>query len=978
MKWKGPHLLLLLLGLGLGAGAQDYFPSGSIKASEKNFNVEDGLPHHCIESAIADQRGGIWMVLCRKNNVGEDLKLFLFDGVNDQFIDLGIKKATGGSNLHLHGMTQSGILFGYANTKENSAFFTVNPIDKKVTTHHFKESSAFKGRIRNVACESESIIVYTTDDTKLRLYSFEGEDVKLLFETSRSNDGSEGIENLPLAVDKYAIWFMDQSRELRKFDRAKKSLERLNLDEHTWESPDVSYNQIYADAKDQILLRDGHSSNTIYRLRQTKTGSTEMKALQLFEADPEYGKIDVYQDMSGHTLFIKHKAYNKSGFRGLKSALLQDGENLIDYTEILKSSNIANSLSGVNFKKQISFAHNRGVRIYELIPRNFVISNTEVKSIRAIAQLSENEFIVKGQHPTLVQLMPDGSVNSSTIDLNIKCRYRSVMSKGDKEGEVLIHDAPHLYYYNHLSGNSGTIELSKSILNMSSIHDRSCIVLDEKRMAYYYNIQENTLRSINDQPIPKEVGVIHEIKWQGRNAAWIVSSAGLFKMDLSGNRAFVEKKMDNRNFISAILDDMGQIWLGSLNGVFVYNPTNEQFKLINKNDGLPHNTIATMLVDDYGFVWAATFQGLAIISPEGNLIATLYESDGLSNNEFNRYSSFKADNGDLLFGTVNGINVIRPKLWWNNLVEKDDLEAYAAEFSYYNPSSDERITLTSDELNSGPITVPADARDLQIKCGISNSTVSHFSNFFYKLNAEDQEWVAAGSDNIIRLGSLGHGIYDLVIQGRSSFDNRSSSPFSTSIRVQSYFYQKSEFYLLLSMLLLVALVLRQRYIRVQYERQVEIRTSNLEKHRRVIVEQVYRLRQLLESKQAYPLPSPAMAGVGVGRQPSVGDGNTFVNRLHDILESNLDNGSFGLDELCSEIGLSKAQLHRKVKAATGKSPALYIRSVRLHKAMELLLSSDLSISEIAYSVGFNSISYFSRTFAQEFDKTPREVRSSNS
>ena len=68
-----------------------------------------------------------------------------------------------------------------------------------------------------------------------------------------------------------------------------------------------------------------------------------------------------------------------------------------------------------------------------------------------------------------------------------------------------------------------------------------------------------------------------------------------------------------------------------------------------------------------------------------------------------------------------------------------------------------------------------------------------------------------------------------------------------------------------------------------------------------------------------------------------------------------------------------SQLYRKIKAITEKSTAVFIRSIRLQYAKELLSSHDKSVSEIAYEVGFNDPSWFSRAFKDEFGFSPSEV-----
>lgn len=78
-------------------------------------------------------------------------------------------------------------------------------------------------------------------------------------------------------------------------------------------------------------------------------------------------------------------------------------------------------------------------------------------------------------------------------------------------------------------------------------------------------------------------------------------------------------------------------------------------------------------------------------------------------------------------------------------------------------------------------------------------------------------------------------------------------------------------------------------------------------------------------------------------------------------------------ELSIELGLSESQLYRKLKATSGKSTALFIRSIKIQKGKELLQTTDKTISEIAYEVGFNDPSYFSRAFKEEFGLPPSAI-----
>ena len=99
----------------------------------------------------------------------------------------------------------------------------------------------------------------------------------------------------------------------------------------------------------------------------------------------------------------------------------------------------------------------------------------------------------------------------------------------------------------------------------------------------------------------------------------------------------------------------------------------------------------------------------------------------------------------------------------------------------------------------------------------------------------------------------------------------------------------------------------------------------------------------------------------------------FLNKVFEISEKHLPEEEFSIEEFSNEAGMSRSQLHRKIKALTGKSPSLYLRSVRLTKAKKMIEEKAGNISEIAYTVGFSSPIYFSRCFKDEFGYPPSDL-----
>ena len=99
----------------------------------------------------------------------------------------------------------------------------------------------------------------------------------------------------------------------------------------------------------------------------------------------------------------------------------------------------------------------------------------------------------------------------------------------------------------------------------------------------------------------------------------------------------------------------------------------------------------------------------------------------------------------------------------------------------------------------------------------------------------------------------------------------------------------------------------------------------------------------------------------------------FLKLLQAIIQKNLSDSEFGVEDMGQQIGLSRVQLYRKVKAMTGSSVVDLLRKARLAKARRLLETRSMSVSEVAYEVGFSAPSYFTKCFKEEYGMLPGDV-----
>ena len=100
----------------------------------------------------------------------------------------------------------------------------------------------------------------------------------------------------------------------------------------------------------------------------------------------------------------------------------------------------------------------------------------------------------------------------------------------------------------------------------------------------------------------------------------------------------------------------------------------------------------------------------------------------------------------------------------------------------------------------------------------------------------------------------------------------------------------------------------------------------------------------------------------------------FAEQLNEAIRKNMSNPNLKMDNLGEEMGLSRVQLYRKVKAITGQTPVELLRQMRLQQAYALLTSTTKTVGEIAYEVGFGTPGYFSTCFKKQFGKYPTELR----
>lgn len=133
-----------------------------------------------------------------------------------------------------------------------------------------------------------------------------------------------------------------------------------------------------------------------------------------------------------------------------------------------------------------------------------------------------------------------------------------------------------------------------------------------------------------------------------------------------------------------------------------------------------------------------------------------------------------------------------------------------------------------------------------------------------------------------------------------------------------------------------------------------------------------RAQKLLELRNTLKAKYSGQVNLAESPIPVINEEDKYLSEITNYILSHLDQSDLNIEILCKDLGISRANLYRKIKLLTGKSPTEFVRIIRLNEAARLLLNNEKTISEVCYAVGFNSPSYFSISFKDHFSITPTE------
>lgn len=293
----------------------------------------------------------------------------------------------------------------------------------------------------------------------------------------------------------------------------------------------------------------------------------------------------------------------------------------------------------------------------------------------------------------------------------------------------------------------------------------------------FYKVGENH-PDFSSNPINNYVNCIAE---DNNGRLWIGTFWGLTIYDPL-NGMFINYKsnknkpgsLSNNTVYCIKITSRNQIWLGTRNGLNTFEPARNTFKSFNLADGLPGNVIYSIEEDEDGDLWLSTNNGLCNFNPITYETHNYYESDGLVGQEFFRQASHKASNGELFFGSLNGLISFHP----DSIIENSHVpKAKITQFRVFNQevkpgkSYQNQVLLKKPVYLTDTITLKHRFNNFAFEFAALDYTLPEKTNYKCKMVGFDNDWRLLASDHrYVSYTNLDPGEYVFKLKA-SSIDN---------------------------------------------------------------------------------------------------------------------------------------------------------------------------------------------------------------
>jgi len=343
------------------------------------------------------------------------------------------------------------------------------------------------------------------------------------------------------------------------------------------------------------------------------------------------------------------------------------------------------------------------------------------------------------------------------------------------------------------------------IWSMYSVND-SLLLLGRTNGILLYNSNSGKFDSLlygaNNKVEPK---FVYRFFKDDTDTIWAVAENGLYKM-VRGHRSLAKCQssvIDKLILLDAYADPNGNLWLATNGeGLYRWDRTRNSFQQFNIASGLPSDVLYRIEPDGNNNLWISSDNGLIRFNRKTFSVNTYTTTNGISHNEFNRTSSFKARNGLLYFGGIDGINAFDPKDFVTDTASLN-VPLRVISYNQYVGSKDRLVNKTNELLATPHITLSPDDRFFTIEYRLLDFAKDEGHHYAYKIEGVDKDWNYI-DENSIRISGLPYGSFTLRVKAQNQEGAWSKNQLNISLDVLKPFYLNWWFICLVALLFVAA------------------------------------------------------------------------------------------------------------------------------------------------------------------------------
>ncbi|WP_321436198.1 two-component regulator propeller domain-containing protein [uncultured Bacteroides sp.] len=333
---------------------------------------------------------------------------------------------------------------------------------------------------------------------------------------------------------------------------------------------------------------------------------------------------------------------------------------------------------------------------------------------------------------------------------------------------------------------------------------------------------------------------IYDIKEDTHGNLWLATYAnGAYRYDINKKKwkNYLYNENDNNSLpynkvVSLFEDSQRQIWLTTQGrGFCKFNPDSETFTRYGSKDGLPNDVIYQIVEDENGMFWITTNAGLVRFNPQTRSSKVFTVANGLLGNQFNFRSGFKAKNGTIYLGSIDGFISFNPETFSDN---KYIPYVAITDFLLFNkpvPVGEEDSPLKTSITYSDAIVLDADQNSFSLRIAALSYQAPQMNRLMYKLEGFDKEWLSVTGNSLITYSNLEYGDYVFRVRASNSDGVWNNKETTLHIKIRPPFYLSVWAYCFYILFISASVVYIVSYFRRRSERKHQRQMEKFEQEK---------------------------------------------------------------------------------------------------------------------------------------------------